>query len=125
MKNCYKCKGPNNTSQSYCKECRKVIDFEYNQRRDKQKKYLRQRERENKNKEWVYSYLQNNPCKCGESRPECLDFHHLKDKQYSVSNMYSLSISKIQLEIAKCKVLCANCHRVITAKENNWYKFKT
>jgi predicted HNH restriction endonuclease len=53
--------------------------------------------------------------KCGESRPWCLDFHHInpKDKEENLSRMTSHQRKKedINKEIEKCVVLCANCHR--------------
>lgn len=55
-------------------------------------------------------------CKiCGETHPACLDFHHKGDDKKlfniceAVSRGYSDSV--IWAEIAKCEVLCANCHR--------------
>lgn len=53
---------------------------------------------------------------CGyNSRPEALDFDHVRgEKKFSVSNC-NYSWQKIEEEIAKCDVVCANCHRVRTA----------
>ena len=52
---------------------------------------------------------------CGENDVACLDFHH-KDpaqKEINVSCMRysSYSIARIQREIDKCIILCANHHR--------------
>lgn len=42
----------------------------------------------------------------------CLDFHHLKDKEFNISNeIRNLSIENLKKEINKCVVLCSNCHR--------------
>lgn len=52
--------------------------------------------------------------RCDEDDPLCLDFHHTsEDKKTTVSNMISNTKPKdeIAAEIAKCTVLCANCHR--------------
>lgn len=56
-------------------------------------------------------------CKlCRETHPACLDFHHKDPDQKVVMNVAKL-ISKnygwerILAEIAKCDVICANCHR--------------
>lgn len=64
--------------------------------------------------EWLAEYKKTLSCtKCGENHPACLDFHH-KDpstKEFSISKMASNSIERLKAEIAKCEVLCANCHR--------------
>ena len=49
---------------------------------------------------------------CKEKDIGCLDFHHLGDKKYNISSIFtSLSIKEIEEEIQKCVILCANCHR--------------
>src|SRR4029077_2631271 len=52
---------------------------------------------------------------CGENHPATLDFHHSnpKDKDFTISEACKggFSIEKIKEEIAKCIVLCSNCHR--------------
>ena len=53
--------------------------------------------------------------RCPERRVACLDYHHL-DRSTKVENVNRLiskgSLTKLKAEIAKCIVLCANCHRV-------------
>lgn len=85
------------------------------------------RERDQKNwtdlrrrkKEWLDS--QKTPCiKCGESDIECLDFHHRdhteKDATVSIAVAH-WSIKRLKTEIAKCDILCSNCHRRLHAAE--------
>jgi hypothetical protein len=56
---------------------------------------------------------------CGYKRcPEALEFHHLdpKEKDFTISDRgYSQSWKKIQAELDKCVMLCANCHREVHA----------
>jgi len=40
-----------------------------------------------------------------------LDFDHLRDKEFSLCAASTLSEERILLEIGKCEVRCANCHR--------------
>lgn len=51
---------------------------------------------------------------CGERHPAVLQFHHLnsKDKTFNLADAarYALSQDRINKEIEKCVVLCANCH---------------
>lgn len=56
---------------------------------------------------------------CGETHPAVLDFHH-KDpssKRFSVSHRNGASFRLLDEEIAKCEVLCSNCHRIRHWKE--------
>ena len=55
--------------------------------------------------------------KCGEA----LEFHHLNpdEKEFSVANIYNVNKQKLKKEIAKCIVVCANCHREIHREINN------
>ena len=67
-----------------------------------------------RNKAWLDEYKSTLKCeRCPESNPVCLDFHHTKDKEKQISEAirYGWSIARIQKEIAKCIVLCSNCHR--------------
>ena len=53
---------------------------------------------------------------CSERHLACLDFHHRdpSEKEIEVSRIartYGWSIERIEVEIAKCDILCANCHR--------------
>lgn len=62
---------------------------------------------------------------CGESRIPCLDFDHIdpKTKSFNVSQGFRLNKSweEILIESQKCTILCANCHRVKTASQTDWY----
>ena len=53
--------------------------------------------------------------KCSEDHPACLDFHHddPNEKEFSLARAASMgySIERIKEEMAKCTVLCSNCHR--------------
>ena len=52
--------------------------------------------------------------RCGESDVACLDFHHRNgkvDKLGHIGVIRKFAPERIKAEIAKCDVLCANCHR--------------
>lgn len=55
---------------------------------------------------------------CGIKDPIVLDFDHIRDKKYNVSQMIrdGFSWKAILKEIEKCEVVCANCHRIRTHK---------
>jgi hypothetical protein len=65
--------------------------------------------------------LKNRPCMdCGNSYPAvCMDFDHVLGKKLiSVSLLPSTRYrwERIEAEIAKCDLVCANCHRLRTQK---------
>lgn len=52
---------------------------------------------------------------------QCMDFDHLSDKRFNVSEAASgnYSLETIKAEIVKCEVVCSNCHRIRTHKRKN------
>src|SRR4051794_36986150 len=57
------------------------------------------------------------PTDCGETDPVVLEFDHLRDKEFDIaSGIHYHAWSKVLAEIAKCEVVCANCHRRRTAR---------
>lgn len=114
--------------QSWCKECHskreKQVWGNSKERRDKVLK--ENKNRRVRNKKFIYDYLSNHPCeKCGESNPIVLTFHHInpsnKKNDISALSCGCYSIKLITKEIEKCQVLCANCHCIETAIQNNYY----
>lgn len=71
-----------------------------------------------RNREYVNNYLSTHPCiDCAESDIVVLEFDHVKGEKFKdISQMRSecYSIAKIQEEMNKCEVRCANCHRRVT-----------
>lgn len=65
-------------------------------------------------------------CRCGESHPACLDFHHrdpaTKEFDVSIATNRGFGRPRIKAEIAKCDVLCSNCHRKLHWDERNTKK---
>ena len=55
---------------------------------------------------------------CGEAEPVCLSFHHIDPsiKLFGVSDFVSRTIEELDNEIAKCVVVCENCHRKLHAE---------
>ena len=72
-------------------------------------------ERRQRLRAWVNKRKAERGCsKCGESDPAGLDFHHPNDdKEMAITEMVTHGYSTDQLEgeIARCEVLCANCHK--------------
>lgn len=79
-----------------------------------------------RNQKFVWSYLEQHPCvDCAEDDIVVLQFDHVRGtKENSIANMMraGYSVKKIEKEIAKCDVRCANCHAKRTAKQFGWLK---
>jgi hypothetical protein len=79
------------------------------------------------NARMVFEHLSKHPCiKCGESDPVVLEFDHRdeSEKTESVSNLIrNSSWMRIELEIKKCDVLCANCHRRKSAAQFGYKRY--
>jgi hypothetical protein len=117
--------------QPYCRECQKEYD---RQRYLKNKDYIdaqnkagRERRR-NESQCNVIKYLKEHPCiDCKEDDPIVLTFDHVEgNKCFNIADALKdgMKWERIEEEIKKCKVRCANCHMRKTAYEQGWFKTK-
>lgn len=97
---------------NFCSECRrKYMRKHY---LSNKKYYIDKSKESDKRKRLWLDTIKNKPCKdCGKSYPPyIMEFDHLKDKKFTISNSFRLVSKTIILkEIAKCELVCANCHR--------------
>lgn len=133
MRKCAKCKQDKDVScfgkstkrpdglQNYCKECNRQQAKLYYQN-NKEELYEIYKDRSDLRKaEMKYDldkFKANLGCLfCNENEPICLDFHHVgEDKEDQISNLVRKgSYKKLQKEIKKCVLVCANCHRKVHA----------
>lgn len=118
------------TWQAMCRACQNAyVRAHYQRNRPKylQKARARNMEQSKVNAEFLIDYLNQHPCvDCGEDDIVVLEFDHLRDKLMNVSviGREGYSLDKLKREIAKCDVVCANCHRRRTAKQFGWYRLK-
>lgn len=114
---------------SICKPCWKIYrDAHY---KENKKHYIEinglyRKSRTEANNIKLLEYLQKNSCKvCGESDPIVLELDHIiEGKLADVSNLIRRnSWEVVELELKKCQVLCANCHRRKTAKERGYSRY--
>ena len=84
---------------------------------DKRRSYFR---KEHKRKLAILNEFKAKPClDCkGSFPPECMDFDHRPEevKVLQVSLMVRYNLEKMLAEIAKCDLICSNCHRIRTKK---------
>lgn len=115
------------TKQYQCKECSRIyirLHYERNKKYYLLKAHKRNKKNRNEIKVYIWNYLTEHPCvDCKETDPIVLEFDHLSSKLATISNMHrNFSLEKVKIEIDKCEVRCANCHRRKTAKERGWTK---
>jgi hypothetical protein len=141
MKPCQKCHVPKDEEEyswrfkvlgkrdAICKECRKKYNDQYFSGPAKERHLEQVRERKQvareHAREYLLNYLSTHPCEhCGESDIRVLELHHVGDKDKTVSQMVGegLSTERIQRELEKCQVLCANCHRKLTIEERGHWR---
>jgi len=83
-----------------------------------------------RNRMYVWQYLKDKFCiVCGENDPIVLEFDHRnrKTKETTISRAIKhrkFSLIRLQKELDKCDVLCANCHRRKTSKQLKFKKMK-
>lgn len=138
MKTCSKCRQEKSLSefnkatnrrdgvQTYCKLCQRGIDKLFYQNNPGRRTRETKEKARDAARRYVLAYLLAHPCvDCGEDDVVVLDFDHLDDKLYHITEMIrdGFSIKRIQEEIDKCEVRCANCHRRATARRHGgWWK---
>jgi len=74
-----------------------------------------QRIRRNERKKYFVDKMGDKCQDCGESFPLCCyDFHHLDErtKLFEIAPGLDRKIETLEDEVAKCILLCSNCHRV-------------
>ncbi len=65
------------------------------------------------NRLYIQKLKEETPCTdCGKYYPHyVMDFDHQKDKLKDISLMMNYPLKRIIEEIAKCEIVCSNCHR--------------
>lgn len=110
---------------NWCKECFATYERERYQNGDKARKERNKASIIKQRQDYIWNILTASECKvCGLDDPLVLEFDHRdpKTKVYNVTDMYQLSESKIQAEIDKCDILCANCHRRRTIQQFGFWR---
>ena len=105
--------------QSRCRSC-SAAWYEANKAAHKQNVRARNQRVRAEQRLRLSQYLESHPCvDCGEDDLRVLDFDHEnpQDKLDEVVTLAAAGIAweRVEAEIAKCRVRCANCHRRRTA----------
>jgi len=75
----------------------------------------------------MLEYLRDKSClQCGISDARVLEFDHIDPtvKSFNIAQGITRTLrwENILVEISKCQILCANCHKIKTAEQQGWYK---
>ncbi len=118
--------------KSWCKSCSTAYQRNYYAKhRDQcQDSIKRSKQRRTDHaRQLLASYLATSVCAdCGECDPVVLDFDHVRGtKVAGVCELagWGRSWAIIQKEIDKCEVVCLNCHRRRTARQQGWTPWRT
>lgn len=112
-----------------CLDCRRAIVREHyatNRPYYLAKARRRQQAVVEETRRWLIDYLARHPClDCGNADLRVLEFDHrdrkTKAAAVSVLARAGYSLARVQAEVAKCDVRCANCHRIRTHEQRRWW----
>lgn len=114
--------------QGYCRECKKAHQrkyYEANRESYLKTTYRSRAARKVVARKHVITHLESHPCvDCGEGDTVVLHFDHVRgEKVDNVAEMIcqGASLERLQAEIDKCEVRCANCHMRKTAVQLGWH----
>jgi hypothetical protein len=110
-----------NQRDSFCKPCRAAYHRRHylaNRQRYVEQARARKQRLALERTRYLLEFYSTRPCvDCGESDPVVLEFDHLGDKRFDIGQALPYrNWQSVLDEIAKCEVVCANCHRRRTAR---------
>ncbi len=113
-----------------CKPCRRAYEAARHKANPQEGRDKFKRHKKKKNqatREYLWKLLNESPCvDCGLIDPVVMEFDHRPDEQklYNIGAMVGNTYSQATLlaEIAKCDIVCANCHRHRTNSRSGWWR---
>ena len=105
--------------QTFCKTCKKEYNIKYYAKTKNvhnPSRYENRRRHNAEVRDYILSVKDNKPCTdCGISyRYWQMDFDHLENKEFNIGTERGKKLDRIKKEIAKCELVCSNCHRTRT-----------
>ena len=112
--------------QARCRAC-SAEWYQRNKDRHKANVLVRNQRVRREYRQRISEYLLGHPCvDCGEADVRVLDFDHEdpSQKRHEVVRLAGTGIAweRVEAEIAKCSVRCANCHRRRTAEMFGYWR---
>jgi hypothetical protein len=110
-----------NQRHNYCRSCSRAYHREHylaNKQRYVEQAAARKKRVRIEQTLKLLEYFRAHPCvDCGEEDPVVLEFDHLGEKDFAIGTaVVRYGWAKIEAEMKKCQVVCANCHRRRTAR---------
>jgi hypothetical protein len=101
--------------QAHCKDCHREYAARWRARPEKAEILAQQRALRRSRQEWIWAE-KSKPCeRCGNTyHPVAMQFDHLPGEVKSFEITPSRSIEANRAEMAKCQLLCSNCHDIVT-----------
>jgi hypothetical protein len=116
-----------NTCRDCCKEYGK-LHYQKNKATYIHRAKIFNKHQAERNQQNLFDYLKSKKCvDCGNDDIRVLEFDHKEglDKIDNIGNMiYRYSWKAVLKEIGKCEIRCANCHRIKTVIEFDYFKNK-
>ena len=100
-----------------CTQAKRVRQQQYRTTKNGQQRHKEASTRSHKKWQAWLNELKAEPCvDCGDVfPPECMDFDHVRgQKLFGIGLMGTRRRDVVLAEIAKCELVCANCHRIRT-----------
>jgi hypothetical protein len=120
---CFKCQIDKSEDQytpnsRMCMECR--IEYNRSYQKTNRARLHQHYQKRKAERHRIVHEAKNRPCAdCGNRYPHyVMDFDHLGDKKFTIAGKQT-SLDQLREEIAKCEVVCANCHR-----ERTWQRVR-
>lgn len=113
----------------YCRPCRAAYGRDHyvkNRQHYIDNAKRRQRIQIEERMAFLQAFLETHPCvDCGENDVVVLEFDHLGNKCFDVSNgLRYRRWEAVLAEIEKCEVVCANCHRRRTTRRGGYRRLR-
>jgi hypothetical protein len=108
--------------QHWCRDCFRAYFQERGDRHRVQVAKSRDARREPLRR-LLLEHFATHPCvDCGEDDARVLEFDHVGRKRSSIGVLLNRGArpSEVEVEMGRCVVVCANCHRRRTAKRGQW-----
>jgi hypothetical protein len=110
--------------QSWCKTCRAEYMHERGELHLQQTRRARDHRRAQA-RDLVLRLLSTGGCAdCGLTDPLVLEFDHIGEKTMDVAKLVheGYSLWRVELEVSRCEIVCANCHRRRTARRSRTWR---